>query len=425
MKTMRLSKALLLWMLVGLFCVPGWSQEQVDFSGHKVITVQVQTRAQLDTLLALDLDFWSERIGVGPLDIRVSPQQLAQLRQKGFRFVVKIEDVQVLINRERAFPPLRGLDPFDNYLNLSEVNNYLDELANANPQIARVITVGTSLQGRPIRGLALKGGAQIGRTPAVLFEGCQHAREWISVMVPLYIATQLIRDYGVDPTVTRLLNRIEIYIVPVVNPDGYEYTRTNNRLWRKNRRGNYGVDLNRNWDVRWGGPGSSGNQSSDIYRGAAPFSEPESQAIRDFALARPNLVGFIDFHSYSQLVLWPWGYTTAPTPDAALFQSLGTSMRDAIRGVNGLNYNGGPINTTLYAVSGDAVDWMYDRRGVLSFTIELRDTGATGFLLPPSQIRPTCTENYAAALALANAVRTRFSSPGSPGLFEPPLAGVR
>jgi len=176
-------------------------------------------------------------------------------------------------------------------------------------------------------------------------------------------------------------------------------------LWRKNRHnnggGSFGVDLNRNWATGWGGEGSSGDKNSDIYRGTVPFSEPETQTMRDFMDGLPRIDGFIDYHSYSQLVLQPWGYKRALPPDHAELDKVGGMMSSAAQSLYGKQYIHGPAYTTIYPASGVAGDWPYDAFGALAYTIEMRDQGQFGFLLPENQITPAAEEAFAAFKELA------------------------
>jgi hypothetical protein len=204
------------------------------------------------------------------------------------------------------------------------------------------------------------------------------------------------------------VDRCEWYLLPVMNPDGYVYTWTTERFWRKNRRNNgdgtFGVDLNRNWGHQWGGAGSSGSTDSETYRGPSPFSEPETQNMRDFFIAHPDIVAYIDYHSFSQLHLWPWGWTASPTPDEAKFDVLGQSYVDIVFSVHGEVYIPGPIMTTLYQADGTSVDYAYGVHDVLAFTTELRpDSGDLGgFALPPEEIIPVCEEITPALLDYVN-----------------------
>ncbi len=128
-------------------------------------------------------------------------------------------------------------------------------------------------------------------------------------MTAMFLANALIDGASSNARIARILSTCEIFILPSVNPDGYEHTWTTARLWRKNRRdngnGTFGVDPNRNWGFQWGRGGASTDPASETYRGTAAFSEPETQPLRDFFYAHPNIVGHMDYHSYSQLLLWP------------------------------------------------------------------------------------------------------------------------
>jgi carboxypeptidase T len=233
--------------------------------------------------------------------------------------------------------------------------------------------------------------------------GCHHAREWISVDVPFLLAKYLLEHYASDPQVANRVNAAEIWIVPMLNPDGHQYSVTTDRLWRKNRRnngdGSYGVDLNRNYGYGWGGPGSSGDTFSEIYRGPAAFSEPETQAARDFLLAKQPRA-LITYHSYSQLVLYPWGHTYDPAPDKATLHAQAVALADQIRAVHGVSYTP-EQGSDLYLASGETTDWLYSENRAAAFTIELRPrTAVPGFELPENEIAPTFEENLPAALYL-------------------------
>ena len=148
-------------------------------------------------------------------------------------------------------------------------------------------------------------------------------------MTNMYAAQQLLGQYGTDNSISEMLDEVDFFVIPVVNPDGYEYTWSSpsRRYWRKNRRvnanGSIGVDLNRNWGAGWGGGGSSGIAASDIYRGTAPFSEPETQAMRDFYQSNPNVVSNIDFHAF---------FSVDPRPLRVLFyRGAGRWRSDARR----------------------------------------------------------------------------------------------
>lgn len=290
------------------------------------------------------------------------------------------------------------------YHTYQEITTELQQLTAANSTISLVTSIGRSLEGREL--WALKISARVTEEegePVMLLMGAHHAREWISVEVPFLIAKHMLSRYGSDTLITRLVDHSEVWVIPMLNPDGHQHSVSTDRLWRKNRRnngdGSYGVDLNRNYGYQWGGSGSSGDPFSEIYRGPTSFSEPETQAARDFInQIRPDAL--ISYHSYSQLILFPWGYTSNKAPDEALLYSLAVAMADQIRSVNGKNYTPQQA-AALYLASGDTVDWLYSVFGVPAFTIELRpQSGYPGFELPESEIAPTFQENLPAMLHL-------------------------
>lgn len=197
--------------------------------------------------------------------------------------------------------------------------------------------------------------------------------------------------------------------MPVMNPDGYEHTHTSDRLWRKNRKKNSvcsGVDLNRNYGYRWGGQGASKQPCAETYAGAGPFSEPETKAVENFLkTSAADLKASLSFHSYGQYILYPWGYDRKVPPDYKDLERVGKEGAAAIRAVSGLEYSVGPAASMLYPAAGGSDDWA---KGTMklkySYTVEMRDTGRHGFLLPASEIRAAGNEMIAFMSVIANAV---------------------
>jgi len=397
--------------------------DPTDYAGKQIVEIDVPDEATVSQLLADGLNSLACRPGPGVSPWVVDAEEVALVKSLGLTATPLIEDLpayQAAKNAERLairggqHGSTRGLDSFyDDFRTLPELNGRLDQILSDHGDIATGIMIGQSHEGRDIRGIVLNAGG--GTKPAVLFNGCQHAREWISPMTTINIADSLADGYGLDPTITALLDKVEVIVIPVVNPDGFEYTYAagGDRYWRKNRRNNSGscegVDLNRNWASDWnGGESTSTDPCSDIYVGPGPMSEPEVAALGDYCLAHGNIRAQIDFHSYSQLVLEPRGYTTAPPPDWDELHALGGSISDAIAAVHGTYYvHDNPCNI-LYCASGTLIDWPYDMYGALSYTIELRpgsgDPG--GFDPSPSEIRPCAEENFDGVLALIDHVST-------------------
>ena len=241
--------------------------------------------------------------------------------------------------------------------------------------------------------------------PNVIFVGCHHAREWISVEVPLLFAQYILENYANNQEVQNAVNGAQIYIMPLLNPDGLEFSIHTYRWWRKNRRYNgdysWGVDPNRNYGYMWGldDSGSSPNPGSDVYRGPWPFSEPETEAWRQFLLAHPP-AGSITYHSFSQMIVYPWGYTFDPAPDQAEMLEIAKKMSELIFQVNGRTYTYGLSPELLYLTNGDHDDWVYGTFKVPAYTIELPapDYLSGGFFVSEEDIDLTFSENLPSML---------------------------
>lgn len=356
-------------------------------------------------VLERSLDTWTEHPSPGAaLDVVLDAQGREWLRAEGLPFEIVVPDLAAAAAAERerldelaiAKPPTPE-QWFTEYRDLPTIHAHLDELAALRPDLATTETIGTSLEGRPLRALRIRGRGE--RELGLLVDSGLHAREWIAVMVGTCIADRLVRGYDDDPRLRRLVDRGEIVVVPAANPDGYVHSWQRDRYWRKNRRDGHGVDLNRNFDLAWGGAGSSGSTASQVYRGAAPFSEPESQALRRL-VESGRFTAHVDLHSYGQLLLHPWSHTRERSRDHQRLSALSQQMAQAIAGTHGERYR--PMSgESLYPASGTLMDWAYATHGIASFVIELRPRGGTGFVLPPAQIVPTCDEALAAVVALA------------------------
>ncbi|MEE2680874.1 MAG: M14 family zinc carboxypeptidase [Planctomycetota bacterium] len=396
----------------------------VRYDGHSVVRVKIDTIRTLRTMMALSPDCWSESIGIGTLDFRIPPDRMNALQKSGVPFELLIADVQELIDQEKAWHANHqwvpgsaagglagGADFFDDYRRVEEIYAWFDELIEQYPTLITKSEAGTSIEGRTIWAYQIT--APTGSEKrGICVNGMAHAREWISPMTVCWLAKSLLEGYGPDVQITGIMEDIRWHILPVMNPDGYTYAWDENRLWRKTRRNNgdgtFGVDWNRNFDSNWSGPGSSSNTNSDIYHGPAAFSEPETQALRDYILNRPTISAHVDVHSYSQLMLYPYGYqeSVPPGSEGTVLATLAVNMADAIASYEGRIYDPIPAHD-LYVASGVSDDWSYDAANTLSYTPELRDTGQFGFILPANQIIPTGSEMLLAFKTLAEAVRER------------------
>lgn len=408
--------------------------ETTGLEGYAIVGVPAaspRARRQLERTVR---DLWDRDPLSGETRALVSPQERAALERSGIPFRVVCDDLPALLERQfaRGERPVtlagaRAADEFfDRYHPFEEIVAYLEELAAAHPRRASLLLVGTTAEGRPIPGLRIAPAGRRAVAPTVVVLGGVHAREWIAVMAPLYLAGRLLAQPGETPP----RPAVEWLVVPVANPDGYAYTWTDPlglpRLWRKNRRlvgeAAIGVDLNRNWSVGWDiddcRPAAvpacpEADPSSEVYRGPAPFSEAETRGLRALLASRRRLFAVADTHSFGQLILWPNGFTPDPAPDEATFRHLGLRLAARIAAVHGTRYETGPIFSTLYRAPGVAADWVYRELGALAFVLELRPRSAadgapfTGFLLPESAIRETVEEVFPALRWLGGSRRVR------------------
>ncbi|MGM9386269.1 M14 family metallopeptidase [Streptomyces antibioticus] len=313
------------------------------------------------------------------------------------------------------------------YHNYAEMTAEIDQRIAAYPTIMSKRVIGKSYQGRDI--VAVKISDNVGTDeaePEVLFTHHQHAREHLTVEMALYLLRELGAGYGTDSRVTNMVNGREIWVVPDLNPDGGEYDIATGsyRSWRKNRQPNsgssyVGTDLNRNWAYRWGCcGGSSGSTSSETYRGAAAESAPEVKVVADFVRSRvvggkQQITAGIDFHTYSQLVLWPFGYTTADTTtgmtadDRNAFATVGRSMAAS----NGYT----PEQASdLYITDGSIDDYLWGTHKIFSYTFEMYPGSAAGggFYPPDEVIERETSRNKDAVLQLLENADCMYRSIG-------------
>jgi carboxypeptidase T len=393
---MRGQLATLLLLFAGTV-IAARSHEPSASSAPRRMLVRAPASAQV-----FALEVWSEDPAPGePIDMVVSSDTWEGLADTG---LVLDPDIDVTAAAERArlsgplakaqSPKPKAQSFFDDYRDYGAIAERMREDAALAPDRAEYAAIGTSLEGRPIFALHI---GHRGGMPMIV-DGTQHAREWIAAMTATCVADRLVRDYDTDPAIRAFVDSTNLWIVPVANPDGYQYTWTKDRYWRKNRRDEVGVDLNRNWSVAFGGPGSSGRERSEVYRGPHAFSEPESIALRDLAdRVSPGL--YIDFHTYGQLILYPWAHTYAPADDRDRLAGVGDRMASAMFEKHESRYRL-QSGAELYPASGTTMDWMYGEKKALAYAIELRPKGGSGFVLPPDQIAPTCDEGLAAVLTL-------------------------
>jgi hypothetical protein len=335
------------------------------------------------------------------VELLAHPGDLTKLSAMGIPYSVTEPDLA-------AFYAARAATPFGGYRTFSQIVAFLDSLSTLYPSICSPrFSIGRTIEGRDQWVVRISNNPNVDQgKPSVFYNALIHAREPAGADALLAFMKYLVTNYGTDPTITNVIDNRELYFLPVVNPDGYVYNETNSPagggLWRKNRRstggGQYGIDLNRNFgfSFAYDDNGSSGQTSSETYRGSAAFSEPETQNIRDFVIAH-NFTITHNIHTYSNLVLWPWGHDRIYTDRNDFYALLGDSLTKD-------NHYTPEISWTLYPTNGDADDWVWgdtvSKPRAITLTTEM-GTDADGFWPDPSRIPAMEAENLSAELFLA------------------------
>ncbi len=360
--------------------------------------------AQLQEILDLGVDRHELEIeaveGDGAKDqLRVetilSAGQAAALQREGLALQAKQVDGQTVAERATAL----GVDGYEVFRQYSGPGGLLEDFrqtARENRRITKLVTIGRTVNDQELVALKISRDARKmrdGRKPSVLYLGAQHAREWITPEMIRRLKDEILARYEKgNPRVRRLVNRNELWFVPVANPDGYDFTFSEGqRLWRKNLRDNNGdgqitagdgVDLNRNFDYRWGydNEGSSPDFASETYRGPSGNSEPETQALDRF-MRSVGFEFFVNYHSAAELLLYGIGWQVAtPSPDDVLYEAMAGD--DADPAVPGYDPD---ISAELYTTNGDTDTYMQERYGTLGFTPEMSTCEAASDVDPDDE----------------------------------------
>lgn len=397
-----------------------------SFKNYKILRVWLHDEEQLKFIKALEesqmVNIWAEFRPPGHMDIMVSPSVFENLKRylerTKTRSEILIEDLQTSVDAEwTANEEARQQDraePYTYYARYDAILSWFDTMAATYPALAKVYKLGETYEGRQM--VALRVGRAVSDSsttrPVILVDACTHAREWLGCASEFYIINKFLTTEQSNPDISNVLNKFDWWFVPVANPDGYEYTFTNYRYWRKTRKPNIGsscigTDMNRNFDAHWSEPGASGSPCSDTYYGDIPFSEPESLILAQLMeQLKPKM--YINIHTYSQLILTPWGYTSRKPPTYTEIMRVANIGRNTLIATGGQQWTAGNTYDTIYPASGLSIDYAYDTAGVAySWTIELRpgpNSGLNGFSPPPSYIEPSGREVLAMFIATANAM---------------------
>uniref|UniRef100_A0A8C1ICT3 Carboxypeptidase A2-like n=1 Tax=Cyprinus carpio TaxID=7962 RepID=A0A8C1ICT3_CYPCA len=360
------------------------------FNGDLVLRIHAESEDQIQILKELErdvdsgLDFWTHAVSTErPVDILVPHSSLNAvkvfLKKNNIPFTVMINNVQELLVREREemvhnaeMERKSKSFNFAAYHDLETIYSFMDTLVASHSNLISKVNIGRTYENRTMYVLKFSTGGV--KKPAIWIDAGIHAREWISHATAVWLADR----------VSEIVEKLH---------------RPHYRLWRKSRSATSnpkcpGVDLNRNWDAEFGGPGASDDPCAEDYRGPSAQSEIEVKNIVDFIMNHGNFKSFITIHSYMQLLMYPYGYSGTDAPDQPELHDVATSASKALNSWHGTVYKVGSIFHTIKPASGASVDWAYLRGIKYSFAFELRDTGRYGFLLPADQIVSTARETW-------------------------------
>uniref|UniRef100_A0A8C6ASC8 Carboxypeptidase A3 n=1 Tax=Monodon monoceros TaxID=40151 RepID=A0A8C6ASC8_MONMO len=343
------------------------------------------------------LDFWYPDITHHVAANMTSIQ--AAFDQNRMHYEILIHDVQEEVEKQSDVKEdIPGRHSYAKYNNWDKTVAWTEKMVHKHPKMVSRIKIGTTVEDNPLYVLKVKDE----RRKAIFMDCGIHAREWISPAFCQWFVYQATKTYGKNKIMTKLLDRMNFYVLPVFNVDGYIWSWRQDRMWRKNRSKNQrskciGTDLNRNFNVSWNCEAVYQTISysiyldpcREIYGGPAPESEKETKAVTDFIRShRKSIKAYLTFHSYSQMLLFPYGYTSELPPNHEELVCRKRLMNPL--------HTCGPTASTIYPTSGSSLDWAYNLGIKHTFAFELRDKGKFGFLLPESQIKSTCKETMLA-----------------------------
>ncbi|GAB0090382.1 carboxypeptidase B [Sergentomyia squamirostris] len=416
-------------LLVILVALIGWiSATQVSYDGYQVLTLKVDDPVKLDALVQWEeqgIDFWDNINSVGhPVRVMMPPRLIdefpAFLRDNEISYELTIPNVETVFayerkvqNERRAYAMMgnfasRVAGNFTYYWQTPEISEYLNTLVSEYPDMVTLEEAGRSYEDREIMVLRISSTGFDGTKPIIFIDAGIHAREWIAPMSAIYLIEQLVENSAENLD----LLACDWIIIPLVNPDGYQYTHDTERLWRKTRSVNpgsscRGVDANRNYRYRWGwGTGISTNPCSNTFLGQEPHQEKEVQAVAsELAKNADGVRLYLSFHSCGNWLLYPWGYDRILHDNNDELDLVGNLVASDIFAGHGVQYTVGNSAILLYPAAGASDDYAAAEHNInLSYTVELTCGGANGFDLPADQILSVATGIFTGVKAYARYV---------------------
>jgi hypothetical protein len=354
----------------GLLCCLGLSafQNARSEGQSNIVSVRISSdpvRRNEDLKDLSRFDILGVSLSENLAEVRISDREFENLKSLGFQF--EFSPLNAQLQRESQEP----------YLTPTQVVESLAQLAQTYPSFTELKTIGMTRRGRPIQAIVISAQPENRQQPTLLFNAMHHARELMTTEVIMHMAQTLLQNYGRDPEITRWMDSSRLILVPQVNPDGNQLVHDGQSMWRKNAWESdgrtYGVDINRNYPTLWGEcNGSSPSKTSDSFRGPAAASEPETNAMMKLVLSEKPIAN-ISYHSFSEMILYPFGCRAEENPSIDLFKSIATDMKENViddRG-NKNTYDIGTAPELLYEADGTDADWQYREAGVISFAMEV------------------------------------------------------
>ncbi|CAH1637892.1 unnamed protein product [Spodoptera littoralis] len=383
------------------------SKKYVNYTLYSTVPTQpvhLKFLLNLDKQKYMDVIFWRKpSMLYEDVQLIVNPADKEHFLERVYHFKMKVEemltDVNSAFEAQTVTRYMRlNTDTYTwyTYHRLEDIYQWLGDMAVRYPNVMELASIGKSIEGRDIYVVSLK---RPGNKFKVIVEGGIHGDEWLPVELVTYLINELVAKNNTgNYRLHDLSRKYDWYLIPVVNPDGYLYSHTTDRLWRKNRRGTenaIGVDLNRNFDYNFGKYGASKDPKADNYCGPRPFSEPEARVLADFITEKKqNLRFYFSFHAYGQKLIIPYADRINHIDNYGEMENFGKQAILKMYKMYGTKYGIGTTYDTLgLRISGNSASWVKRTHGVrYVFTFLLRDEGTYGFALPPNQILPTCEE---------------------------------
>uniref|UniRef100_A0A1I8NVL3 Peptidase M14 domain-containing protein n=1 Tax=Stomoxys calcitrans TaxID=35570 RepID=A0A1I8NVL3_STOCA len=393
------------------------------YEGYKIYDINARNAHDKDLLLRLSAnekyDFFDLPKVMGkPARVMIQPQDQndfeAALNRFGLSYQIINENVGRTIAEEalqnsRVFTPKGGIS-FAKFNRFDEINAYLEELAVAYPSRVMVKTVGKSYEKRDMKAITITNGDGKKDKKVIFMDAGIHAREWIAPAGALYVIYQLVENFAEN---AHLLKDYDWVILPVVNPDGYEHTHVQARMWRKTRKpinkNCFGTDGNRNFDFHWGEIGASGMSCAETFMGETAFSEAETIVVRDMMHSLSGRAKFyLTLHSYGSYLLYPWGWTSELPETVDDLDEVAQAGAEAIKASTGGRYTVGSSTNVLYAAAGGSDDYAFAKANIpIAITMEL-PAGGSGFDPSPAQIEPFVSETWTGIRAMAEKVIAKY-----------------